>query len=88
MVFLVSIFVGGIVSLLASSSPDGLEKVATMQGFLQLEKHLIPGLFPDYQVSFIGNESVATSLAGIIGAGGIFIFLFFLGKYLYRFEKD
>lgn len=83
-IFIVSIFVGGVLSLFASSSPDGLEKVAIMQGFLQQEKHLIPGLFPDYQVSFIGNETVAGSLAGIIGTLFVFFLLFSIGKILYQ----
>ena len=83
-VFLVSIFVGGILSLFASYSPDGLEKIAELQGFLAQGKHLVSGLFPDYQVPSIHSKSLSSSLAGIIGTLFVFGTLFFIGKILYR----
>ncbi len=87
-VFLVSIFVGGSLSLFASSSPDGLEKIAEAQGFLAQGKHLVSGLFPDYQVPSIHNGGLASSLAGIIGTFFVFSMLFIVGHLLYRFRKD
>lgn len=52
----------------ASSSPDGLEKVAIDQGFEGLaEEHPIGGPLADYGVSGIKNETLGTILAGAVG---------------------
>ena len=55
----------------ASSSPDGLEKVAQDKGFLEKaqEQKATWKLSPisDYAVGGIKNESLATALAGLIG---------------------
>ena len=57
------------VSGFASSSPDGLEKVAGDKGFLQTARdHLFAdGPLADYAVKGIGNERLSTGLAGLIG---------------------
>lgn len=53
----------------ASSYPDGLERVAEDQGFLEQGegKELMKGLMPDYIFPGIENEKLATALAGIVG---------------------
>lgn len=51
----------------ASSSPDGLERVAEDYGFMDNAKELIKSPIPDYAFPGIGNEKVATAAAGIIG---------------------
>jgi hypothetical protein len=58
-----------IVSGFASSSPDGLEKVAADKGFLETAKdHLFAGgPLADYAVKGVGNERLSTGLAGLIG---------------------
>ncbi|MDD3288055.1 MAG: energy-coupling factor ABC transporter permease [Alphaproteobacteria bacterium] len=60
----------------ASSSPDGLEKVAEDKGFMQAaseDKVVWNGsLFPDYKVEAIQSEGVSTSLAGLIGTMMVF----------------
>lgn len=85
-VLLVSLVVGGILSLLASSSPDGLEKVAEEQGFLEQGRQLFVAIIPDYMMPGVRSEPFATSLAGIIGTLSVFLILFFAGKVLYRTE--
>jgi hypothetical protein len=57
------------VSPLASSSPDGLEKVAIDQGFDETaEDHaLAEGPLADYGVEGVEDEGLSTGLAGIIG---------------------
>ena len=64
------------VSPFASSSPDGLNKVAEEEGFLEAEK---PGRFqeessplPDYAFPGVENERVATGLAGFVGTLAVF----------------
>ncbi|MFZ1719853.1 MAG: PDGLE domain-containing protein [Candidatus Moraniibacteriota bacterium] len=83
-ILIVSLFIGGGLSLLASSSPDGLEKVAAEQGFLEQGRQLFTATIPDYMMPGIQNEPFATSLAGIIGTLSVFLILFFAGKVLYR----
>ena len=67
----VSVLLAVFISPFASSSPDGLEKVADDKGFLtQAEEHEPAWKYspiPDYAVGGIKNESLATGLAGLIG---------------------
>ena len=52
---------------LASSSPDGLERVAEDEGFLELGQDAPYQVIADYVFPGIENEALATILAGIIG---------------------
>ncbi len=52
---------------LASSSPDGLERVAEDKGFIGLAGEAPFQVIADYVFPGIENEVVATILAGIIG---------------------
>ena len=54
-------------SPLASSSPDGLERVAEDKGFISLAREAPFQIIADYVFPGIENEAVATILAGIIG---------------------
>ena len=70
----VAVLVALLLSPLASSWPDGLEKVAEDKGFLEkgeIEPALVSPI-PDYVWPGINNEAVATSLAGIVGTLMVF----------------
>ncbi|MFC1976949.1 PDGLE domain-containing protein [Chloroflexota bacterium] len=54
-------------SPLASSSPDGLERVAEDKGFIGLAGEAPFQIIADYTFPGIENEAVATILAGLIG---------------------
>ena len=54
-------------SPLASSSPDGLERVAEDKGFIDLAGEAPFQIIADYVFPGIENEALATILAGIIG---------------------
>ena len=56
-----------IISPLASTRPDGLERVAMENGFLNQARGSLFQIIPDYQVPGISNEIVATIAAGILG---------------------
>jgi hypothetical protein len=63
------------VSPYASSSPDGLEKVAEKKSFLEDGKlHSIQedSPIPDYAFPGIDNPRVATGVAGFVGTLGVF----------------
>jgi hypothetical protein len=65
-------FLLAVLSPLASSSPDGLEKVAENHGFLGQAHNAPYQIIADYVFPGIENEAVATILAGIIGTAVIF----------------
>ena len=56
-----------LLSPLASSSPDGLERVAEDKGFMETAREAVFEIIPDYVLPGVGNEAGATILAGIIG---------------------
>ena len=67
--FIASLFLAGIVSFYASSSPDGLEKVAGDIGFIETAKEHTnaDGTLADYGVKGVENERLSTGAAGVIG---------------------
>ena len=56
-----------VISPLASSSPDGLEKVAEEEGFISQAQDSPFKIITDYVFPGIENETLATILAGLIG---------------------
>ena len=71
---LFSLILAFFISPLASSFPDGLERVAEDKGFLEKgeEKSVFTSPIPDYAWPGIDNEGLATSLAGIFGTFLVF----------------
>ncbi|HET9907909.1 MAG TPA: energy-coupling factor ABC transporter permease [Anaerolineales bacterium] len=65
------IFISLIVVLLspfASANPDGLERVAQDLGFISIAQDAPFQILPDYTVPFLGETSLSTIVAGLIGA--------------------
>jgi len=60
------------ISPLASSSPDGLEKVAGDRGFIDVAQGAPYEIIADYVFPGIENEALATILAGWLGTLVIF----------------
>jgi hypothetical protein len=59
-------------SPLASPHPDGLERVAEDEGFIERARDAPYELIPDYVFPGMANESAATILAGIAGTAIVF----------------
>lgn len=57
-----------LISPFASSFPDGLEWVAEEKGFLDTAVAAPFKLLPDYSIPALGESSLSTILAGVIGA--------------------
>ena len=55
------------ISPLASSSPDGLERVAEDKGFIDVAQEASFRVIADYVFPGIQNEAAATIVAGLIG---------------------
>jgi cobalt/nickel transport protein len=70
----VALAVGALLSLTASPSPDGLERVAENQGFLERAVQTPPlhSPLPDYLFPGIADERLATGLAGFLGTLALF----------------
>lgn len=78
---LASLFLAGVISFYASSSPDGLEKVAEDIGFIETAKEHsnADGTLADYGVKGIDNDRASVGVAGVIGVfvtGGVATLLF------------
>jgi cobalt/nickel transport system permease protein len=56
-----------ILSPLASTSPDGLERVAIDQGFSHRAEDALYQVLPDYTIPFIENQTLTTIMAGVVG---------------------
>ncbi len=68
---------------LASSDPDGLERVAEDNGFLGQAQGALYSVIPDYTVPGIGG-SLSTVIAGLIGIAVVVGLMLLLGRVLAR----
>ena len=79
----ISLLLALFLSPYASTSPDGLEKVAETKGFSEkgeswkFWKH---APLPDYAIPWIKNEKVSTALSGLIGTIAIFFIALGIGR--------
>ena len=69
-----------ILSPLASSHPDGLERVAEDHGFIEKAREPWYQVIPDYLLPGVQSEGLATILAGVVGTLLMFAILFGLGR--------
>lgn len=75
-----------LISPLASAWPDGLERVAEDKGFIEDAQDAFYQVIPDYVFPGVGNEAVATILAGVVGTLVVFGLAYGLGALLRRPE--
>jgi cobalt/nickel transport system permease protein len=71
-------------SFAASGSPDGLERVAEDQAFIDTALDPVYNIFPDYTLPFIGNETISGILAVVLGTMIVFGLLYLFGRVLRR----
>ncbi|MFH1073889.1 MAG: PDGLE domain-containing protein [Candidatus Firestonebacteria bacterium] len=78
------------ISYFASSSPDGLERVAEDKGFLEKGegKEVFKALLPDYKASFFKNEAVSNAAAGLLGTLIVFGLVSAFGKLIVKKRKS
>lgn len=91
----IALIMAGIISLFASSSPDGLERysIDLFGGEEKLEEHtqgkeVINSPMPDYAIPGIENETLSASLAGVMGVILIFVFVITVGMLLKNKNKN
>ena len=78
-----------LLSPLASPHPDGLERVAEDQGFIDHARDPWYGemhfaVIPDYVFPGIDNKAVATMVAGVVGTVVLFVAMIGLGRLVTR----
>src|SRR5690606_11216985 len=73
-----------LVSPLASSDPDGLERVAIDQGFEELAQEPGYELLPDYTIPFVEHEALTTILAGVLGVLAVAAVTYGLARFVRR----
>jgi len=71
-----------LLSPLASSSPDGLERVAEDMGFLNNSQAAPFHIIPDYTIPFLGATPLSTILAGGLGVMVVLGVAFLVGRSL------
>ncbi len=78
----ISLGLGIFVSPIASTWPDGLEKVASTLGFLEraVQTPLAPAPIPDYAFPGIASPGWATALAGGLGTAVVFLAVFVIAR--------
>ncbi len=85
---IICLILGGVISLFASGSPDGLERVAKDKGFDKYAQGSSYEIMPDYTVPGIGSEVLSTSLAGIVGILLIFALTYGMGRIFRRKNEE
>ena len=80
---LISLFVV-LLSPFASANPDGLERVAEDLGFLNTAQSAPFEVLPDYTVPFLGETSLSTIVAGVVGVIVLLVLVFVAGRSLQK----
>jgi hypothetical protein len=71
----VALLLAGVVSYYASSSPDGLNRVAQDKGFSDTEKDhgAADGPFSGYATKDVDNQRLSGGLAGVVGVAVVLV---------------
>jgi ABC-type Fe3+ transport system permease subunit len=69
---------------LASSDPDGLERVAEDTGFIERAQNFFSGLLSGYAIPGIDDPVVSTILSGLLGVAIVVGVVFVLGRVVAR----
>jgi ABC-type Fe3+ transport system permease subunit len=69
---------------LASSDPDGLERVAEDVGFIDQAENMFSGVLGDYAIPGIDDPAVSTVLSGLLGLAIVLLVMFVIGRVLAR----
>lgn len=83
------VFIGALIALavvllspLASTNPDGLERVAMNMGFIATGQAAPYAIIPDYTIPFLGKTAISTIIAGVVGVIVVLAIAFIAGRSL------
>lgn len=71
-----------ILAPLASSDPDGLDRVSEDKGFAEQGKESSYSFLPDYSVPGIDDERATVIISGLIGVAIVFVLTMAFGAYV------
>lgn len=71
-----------ILAPLASSDPDGLDRVSEDEGFAEQGKDSPYAFLPDYSVPGIDDERATVIISGLIGVAIVFLLTMAFGAYV------
>lgn len=80
----IAVLVVVLLAPLASPDPDGLERVAEDQGFIDRAENLVGGLLSDYAIPGIDDPVVSTVVSGLLGLAIVVLAIVVLGRLLAR----
>lgn len=80
----ISVLVVVVLAPLASSDPDGLERVGEDTGFLDRAAGPLFEILPDYSIPGLADPTVSTIASGLIGVALVFLLMVGLGRLLRR----
>ena len=78
---IIAVLVVVILAPLASSDPDGLDRVSEDKGFAEQGKDSQYSFLPDYSVPGIDDERATMIISGLIGVAIVFVLTMALGAY-------
>lgn len=86
----ISLIIAGVVSFYADSNPDGLERVAEDQGFLETAADSANAeiFASDYGIAGVEDERLSVGLAGVLGIVIMIVVGFGLFWFLGRGKKN
>lgn len=84
---LIAVAVVVVLAPLASADPDGLERVATDEGFADRGREAPFAIIPDYTIPGI-DGSLSTVLAGVVGVLVVFGLAWVIGRALARRSQE
>lgn len=73
-----------ILAPLASSDPDGLERVAEDTGFIEQAENVFAGLLGDYAIPGLDDPWMSTVLSGLLGVAIVVTVMLVLGRVVAR----
>jgi uncharacterized BrkB/YihY/UPF0761 family membrane protein len=79
---LITVLVVIILAPLASSHPDGLDRVSQDQGFAEQRKDSSYSFLPGYSVPGIDDERATVIISGLIGVAVVFVLTMAFGAYV------
>ncbi|MBE0611785.1 MAG: PDGLE domain-containing protein [Dehalococcoidia bacterium] len=79
---LITVLVVIILAPLASSDPDGLDRVSEDKGFAEQGKDSSYSFLPDYSVPGIDDERATLIISGLIGVAIVFVLTMAFGAYV------
>jgi cobalt/nickel transport protein len=68
----------------ASSDPDGLERVAEDQGFIDQAGNVVDGLLSGYAIPGIEDPAVSSIVSGLVGVAIVVLLIVGVGRLLAR----